>query len=235
MPSLVTILRSGGRYDATWVERLARGARRFAPAFKRIVCLTDVPFMVEGVERVALRHRWPGWWSKMEAFRPGLAAGTIVLCDLDTVFAGPADALAAPGLAAMEDFFHAGRLSSALLRWSGDELAFVHGTFAADPEGWMAPGSCGPVPNAVHGDQVVIDHLLRGRGLAPAFLQRRHPGLLDFYDPAKPTCGPVVIFIGASKPDEAIGPARAAWTVDGETGPAAAGSPVLRRQRTDGG
>lgn len=212
MATLVTVLRSGGRYDAVWVERLARGARRFAPAFDRIVCLTDLPLAVSGVERIALRHGWPGWWSKMEAFRPGLAAGTVLLCDLDTVFAGPADALAEPGLAAMEDYFHTERLSSALLRWEGNALAFVYETFAAEPARWMAPGSCGPMPNAVHGDQVVIDHLLRERGVRPAFIQRRHPGLLDFYDPARLACGPVVIFIGASKPDTAVGPARAAWT-----------------------
>ena len=212
MATLVTVLKSGGRYDAVWVERLARGVRRFAPAFDRIVCLTDMPLAVPGVEGVALRHGWPGWWSKMEAFRPGLATGTVLLCDLDTVFAGPADALAEPGLAAMEDYFHVGRLSSALLRWEGDALAFVYETFAADPARWMEPGSCGPVPNGVHGDQVVIDHLLRERGVRPAFLQRRHPGLLDFYDPARSTCGPVVIFIGPSKPDTAVGPVRAAWT-----------------------
>lgn len=211
MATLVTVLKSGGRYDAVWVERLARGVRRFAPAFARIVCLTDLPLAVPGVERVPLRHTWPGWWSKIEAFRPGLSEGTTLLCDLDTVFAGAADALAAPGLAAMEDFFHRGRLSSALLRWQGDELAFVHEAFAADPARWMAPGSCGAVPNAVHGDQVVIDHLLRREGFAPAFLQRVHPGLIDFYEPDKAAYGPVVVFIGASKPDQAAGPAHAAW------------------------
>ncbi len=42
----------------------------------------------------------------MEAFRPGLTEGpTLLLCDLDTVLTGPADALATPGLAAMEDYF----------------------------------------------------------------------------------------------------------------------------------
>ena len=32
MATLVTVLRSGGRYDAVWVERLARGVRLHAPA-----------------------------------------------------------------------------------------------------------------------------------------------------------------------------------------------------------
>ena len=94
MATLITILKSGGRYDATWVERLARGIRRHAPAFRRILCLTDLPLAVEGVERVPLRHDWPVWWAKMEAFRPGLTEGPALLCDLDTVLTGPADALA---------------------------------------------------------------------------------------------------------------------------------------------
>lgn len=212
MATLITVLKGGGRYDATWVARLSAGMRRHAPAFERILCLTDLPVAVPGVETVPLRHAWPAWWAKMEAFRPGLSTGPTLLCDLDTVLTGPADTLAEPGFAAMEDYFHAGRLSSALLRWSGDELSDLYTTFAADPERWMAPGSCGPVPNAVHGDQVVIDHLLRRSGRSPAFLQRIYPGLLDFYDPRRAEHGPVVIFIGASKPDTANGPVHMAWT-----------------------
>lgn len=211
MATLITVLKGGGRYDAAWVERLARGVRRHAPAFTRILCLTDLPLAVEGVERVPLRHDWPAWWAKMEAFRPGLCQGTALLCDLDTVLTGPADALAEPGLAAMEDYFHKGRLSSALLRWDGDGLAGLYARFAAEPARWMAAGSCGAVPNAVHGDQVVIDHLLRRDGLRPRFFQEIAPGLLDFYDPRRDAHGPVVIFIGESKPDTARDSVRAAW------------------------
>ncbi|KQQ80799.1 hypothetical protein [Aureimonas sp. Leaf324] len=216
MATLLTVLRGGGRYDARWVERLARGTRRFAPAFTRILCLTDMDLRVEGVEPVPLRHDWPVWWSKMEAFRPGLATGTTVLCDLDTVFAGDASALAEPGLCAMEDYFLKGRVSTALLRWDGDELSPLYETFAADPERWMQPGSCGAVPNSVHGDQVVVDHLLRREDRVPPFLQARHPGLLDFYDPTTERPGPVVIFIGQSKPDLAGEPIASLWR--GEAG-----------------
>lgn len=211
MSTLVTVLRGGGRYDASWVERLARGVRTHAPGFERIVCLSDLPLEIAGVERIALRHDWPAWWAKMEAFRPGLGEGATLLCDLDTVFTGPADALAEPGLAAMEDYFHKGRISSALLRWNGDELASLYAAFAAEPGRWMAAGSCGPVPNAVHGDQVVIDHLLARDGRRPELLQRLYPDLLDFYDPRRAEHGPVVIFIGDAKPDTAAGPVRVAW------------------------
>jgi len=220
MFTLITVLKSGGRYDAIWVERLARGVRRHAPAFTRILCLTDLPLDVEGVERVPLRHDWPAWWAKMEAFRPDLTKGPTLLCDLDTVFTGAADALAEPGLAAMEDYFHKGRLSSALLRWSGDELAGLSERFAAAPERWMTAGSCGPVPNAVHGDQVVIDHLLREQGVCPPFFQDIAPDLLDFYDPRRAAHGPVVIFIGESKPDTVRGPVHEAWADAGGAGSA---------------
>ncbi|WP_062230318.1 hypothetical protein [Aureimonas sp. N4] len=214
MATLVTVLRGGGRYTPLWVERLWAGARRHAPGFTRCLCLTDMEFAIEGVERVPLRETWPIWWSKMEALRPGLVEGTALLCDLDTVFSGDASALSEPGLCAMEDHFHKTRLSSALLRWEGDQLGFVHDAFRADPERWMKPGSCGPVPNAVHGDQVVIDHLLRQRGIKPDFFQHRHPGLLDFYDPDNPRPGPVLVFIGDAKPDLATEPVASLWRGD---------------------
>lgn len=134
MATLVTVLKSGGRYDERWVERLVAGARRRAPAFTRFACLSDLPLDMAGVERVPLLHDWPSWWSKMEAFRPGLFTGTVVLLDLDTVFAGDACALASPGLAAMEDHFLKGRLSSAVVRWEGDELAFLYEAFSAEPD-----------------------------------------------------------------------------------------------------
>lgn len=208
--TLVTVLRSGGRYDRKWVERLALGARRFA-GFDRIVCLTDTPFEAPGIETVALCHDWPTWWAKIEAFRPGLSHGTTVLCDLDTVFASDASALSTPGLAVMADHFHPDRMSSALMRWHGDELSFIYDTFAADPERWMSPGSCGAVPNAVHGDQVVIDFLLREKEVTPRILQALHPGLIDFYGADKTRFGPVVVFIGDAKPDVAVEPIRSVW------------------------
>lgn len=214
MATLVTVLKGGGRYDASWVERLSRGVRRHAPSFDRMICLTDLDLRVDGVTAVPLRHDWPAWWAKMEAFRPGLVTGTAVLCDLDTVLTGDADALASPGAAVMEDHFLKGRASTALLRWQGDDLAHVHDAFAAEPERWMRPGSCGTVPNAVHGDQVVVDHLMRRAGALPPFLQDVHPGLIDFYDPEKADPGPVVIFIGEAKPDNARGPVARHWRGD---------------------
>lgn len=199
MPTFLCVLKSGGRYTPQWVAALHTAVRRHGPAFDRFVALSDAAFAIDGVERVALRHDWPHWWSKFEAFRPEVGGGTTVMCDLDTIITGDIAPLARPGLATMEDHFHAGRISSALMRWQGDELADLYETFAADPERWMQRGSCGDVPNGVHGDQVVIDHLMREAGLRPGFLQRLHPGLVAPFDPER-ELAPVTFFIGETKP-----------------------------------
>ena len=212
MATLVCVARSGGRYDGAWVERLARGARRYVRGLERIVCLTDLRLDIRGVETVPLRHDWPYWWAKMEAFRPDLGADRRVLLDLDSLLIDDASALlCGEGTVAMEDFFHSGRLSSAVVAFNGADLGHVYHRFARDPERWMRPGSCGEVPNAVHGDQVVIDHFLRDAGEPVTFWQDRADNPLEFHNPDRPPRGPLVVFIGESKPDTACARTRALW------------------------
>jgi hypothetical protein len=69
------VLRSGGEYrpeHAQWLARQIPG----------LVCLSDVP--VPGVKTLQLQHNWPGWWAKMEMFRPDIE-GDAWMFDLDTV------------------------------------------------------------------------------------------------------------------------------------------------------
>ncbi len=79
MPTLITVLKGGGRYDATWVERLARacappraglcGGFSASPTFRS-------PSRVSSACPSVTIGRL---WAKMEAFRPGLCAGTALL------------------------------------------------------------------------------------------------------------------------------------------------------------
>ena len=212
MVTMVTVARSGGRYGSEWVERLHRGAREHVRGLDRFVCLTDLALDLPGIDPLPLRHDWPRWWAKFEAFRPDLADGRTVLCDLDTVFLDDATALGeGRGTLAMEDFFHAGRVSTALMAFDRGALAHLYRRFAADPARWMAEGSCGPVPNAVHGDQVVVDHFLRESGEPFGFIQNERPGLLEFYNPDRTPRGPVAVFIGDAKPDTAPEPMASLW------------------------
>jgi hypothetical protein len=88
--TILAVLRSGGRYGPTDVDRLFRAARYHTKRPFRTVVLTDVEakhFDLDVVDEVLpLAHAWPGWWAKLEAFR--VEAREVLYLDLDTVIIG---------------------------------------------------------------------------------------------------------------------------------------------------
>lgn len=88
---IVTVYRSGGAYDLRYIRALSNALRINASWEGDIVCLTDQPEQVEqaGIEAVSMEHAWPGWWSKIELFRPGLFDSPVIYLDLDTLVLGP--------------------------------------------------------------------------------------------------------------------------------------------------
>lgn len=51
-------------------------------------CLTNAMDGSFGGEKIKLLHNWPGWWSKMELFRPDLPEGKFLFIDLDSSAVG---------------------------------------------------------------------------------------------------------------------------------------------------
>ena len=88
MTTVICVLKSGGIYDASWVDKLKRGVERNITVPHRFVCLSDVP--VE-CERIPLKNDWPGWWAKINLFEPGLINGPTLYLDLDTIITGNID------------------------------------------------------------------------------------------------------------------------------------------------
>lgn len=88
MITILSVLRSGGIYDHSWVLKLKRAVARNLTEEHRFECLTDVDCSVTTLK---LKHNWPGWYSKIEAFRPGVISGPTLYLDLDTVITGPMD------------------------------------------------------------------------------------------------------------------------------------------------
>lgn len=90
-PIIATVYRSGGPYDLRYVEALSSALQINAEWDGDIVCLTDQPEQVEqdGVQAVPMEHNWPGWWSKIELFKPGLFDSPVIYLDLDTLVLGP--------------------------------------------------------------------------------------------------------------------------------------------------
>jgi len=111
---VATVLRSGGEYTPEHVARL----RRQVPADLEMVCLTDMNVDVEGVEDVGFRYGWPGWWAKMELFRPGWHEDLLFM-DLDTTVVGDLSPLLAVSVGplpiVLRDFYRDNGLQSSLM------------------------------------------------------------------------------------------------------------------------
>ena len=83
---LVCVLRSGGDFDTGDLWQLHNSAKKFSLVATEFVCLTDVyPGTTAHVDFKVLRHDWPGYWAKLEAFR---IPGPCLYIDLDSVIVG---------------------------------------------------------------------------------------------------------------------------------------------------
>lgn len=186
---ILAVLRSGGDFSLADAYSLQVQCSRHAPG---------VPFVLLSDD--ALRHGWPGWWSKMELFRfPGPA----LYLDLDSVIVGDLTPLL--GLAAREpfvalrDFYRGGNaLQSSVMAWSGD-MSHLYETFKADPGRHMA--EC--TQPQMWGDQGFIDAHQRDR----KYWQDLLPGALCSYKVHVQgrgiPCGcSVVVFHGRPRPSE---------------------------------
>lgn len=101
MLTIACVLRSGGHYDSEYVDRLRRGVEQHLSG-ARFVCLSDVDV---SCQRIPLKHGWPGWWSKLELFRPDIE-GDLLTLDLDTMIAGDLSDIAGVGkLTVLHDFY----------------------------------------------------------------------------------------------------------------------------------
>ena len=126
----VCVLRSGREYGPDHVRWLARQV-------DMLQCLSDVP--VPGVPHIPLRHNWPGWWSKMELFRPDID-GDLLYLDLDTVVLGEIAPLieATAGRSTMlSDFYKPHLPASGLMYISQADKGMVWDEWLKDPAGHM--------------------------------------------------------------------------------------------------
>ena len=126
--SRICVLRSGGEYGPAHVQWLARQV----PGLR---CLSDVP--VPGVDTLPLQYGWPGWWSKLELFRPDLA-GDLLYLDLDTVVTGDLNPLEQVGTTTVLSDFYKPRLpASGLMFLAEADRAMVWQEWLRDPAGHM--------------------------------------------------------------------------------------------------
>lgn len=165
------VYRTGGNvYTREWVYALKRALDVHLPRVLFRV-LTDDP-AISPLWRVPLEHGWPGWWSKIELFRPGVfpPGARVLYLDLDTLIVGSlADLAAYDGpFAMLSDFYQPAKAASGVMAWrvgSGEHVLYeqlVRGGVT------NAPSRSDPYYRKVLGNRIV-------------FLQDRFPGQIVSY------------------------------------------------------
>jgi len=131
--------------------------------------LTNVP-EIEGVETIPLTDSLPGWWAKIELFKPGQFAGPVLFLDLDTMACGSIDPLAGPweGLVMLRDSPSFPHVYGSGLMWFDPTvnpvLEKIYTEFMADPAAAMEEYS-GKNGAEMNGDQGIIYQTMRRHGL----------------------------------------------------------------------
>lgn len=191
--TVACVLRSGGDYTAEYVSRLRDAVAQHLAVPHRFVCLSDIDVPCE---RVPLLNNWPGWWSKLELFRPGLFHGPVLYFDLDTIVQGDITPLArqACQFAMLTDFCQPRQLASGVMLFRGD--------FRALHDNWQPSRERLYRTRARWGDQGWIAEQL---AVEPKRLQALVPGLIASYKtgtPAELRAAAVVCFHGNPRPHE---------------------------------
>lgn len=159
MLTVACVLRSGGDYGPEDVRKLRDGVAHHMSLPHRFVCLSDVDVPCE---RIPLQHDWPGWWAKIELFRPGALLCPALYFDLDTVIVGSLDRLAdLPHDFAMIDLRTADQsgIGQSGVMWLRNPPHAVYERFAADPQHWIRHHEKAKAGTYV-GDQAFINDTL---------------------------------------------------------------------------
>lgn len=155
MIAVACVLRQGGKvgYSADWVARLRNSVARNLDQPHRFVCLSDCDV---DCERIPLINNGPGFWSKLELFRPGLFDTPVLYIDLDTVICGNLDHIVSRIQDQRFVMLHEtdkNVTSSAVMWWRGDQSHLYTQWIAESQATWAAQYSKMPR----YGDQAFIE------------------------------------------------------------------------------
>lgn len=129
---VLCVCKSGAEYDAEWVRKLKDGVARNLTVPHEFKCLSDI----DVPDRIPLKHKWPGWWSKIEVFRE--VTGPTLYLDLDTVVTGNIDWITNTehDFAAIQNFHDPKMIGSAVM-WFNGPLRKVYDRFCEKPFKWI--------------------------------------------------------------------------------------------------
>jgi hypothetical protein len=137
IPTIACVMRTGGIYTPKYVYNLRDAINRHTSLKHNFVCLSDTP--IPSVTTIPLIHKWRGWWSKIELFRPNLFPGPVITMDLDALIVGdilPLFYCSDQMTMVKERGRNPNYFSSSCMAWTGD-YSFVYENFKKSPEKYM--------------------------------------------------------------------------------------------------
>jgi hypothetical protein len=140
-PTIALVLRSGGdTYTQKYVNALARNIANNTTVPYRLVVLTDFTSGFDDSvvdELIPLKHKYKGWWSKVELFRPDIFGESerVVYFDLDTVIVGNIDHLLTDTsmFSGLRDLYHLTFLQTGVMVWNPKFHHQVYERFDSNP------------------------------------------------------------------------------------------------------
>lgn len=221
--TVACVYRTGGDYDARYVQKLLMGVRQNLSLPHRFVCLTDaageeLDFLrdLPNMSILPLAYDWPGWWSKIELF---CLEPPVLSLDLDTRVVGSIDPLGDWAMEKGEGFlmlrgFYRSDACSGVMSWRMD-MSWVMWTFADDfaLQGTFERNSLGVSMRcrrgAFRGDQEWIRSTVpprRGKLPGIVFAQDVMDGIYSYkvhiQGKATPPSPRLIIFHGRPRPHE---------------------------------
>lgn len=161
------VYKTGGDYVREDVEILRGMIQTHVTVPYELLLLTDDS--PEEIGGTPLLHDWPGWWSKMEMFRPDIE-GDIFYMDLDTVLVGNIDPLVQAGeTTVLTDFYKPHGMGSGVMYLAEEDRRRIWEAWIGNPEG---------IIKTFRGDQDFIGTLL---GLTAKRWQNTHPDQVVSY------------------------------------------------------
>ena len=176
MITVACVLRSGGEYGQCHAQMLKAMVARHLQVDHRFVCLTDIVAEVQaaGMDALELPHPWPGWWSKIALFAPGLLPPPVLYFDLDVLLVGPLDDLVSDHQFTMlRSFWPNMFVNSSIMAWNIN-MSAVYESFARDPERYAEL-------YRAHGRWGDQDWILHRSPVPPQLWQDRFPGRFFSY------------------------------------------------------
>lgn len=81
---LYIVYKTGGDYDLEYVERIYNSLKEHHSAIE-LKCITNDMALQDEPYYIEMQEDYPGWWSKMELFRPDIDKDDFLYIDLDTI------------------------------------------------------------------------------------------------------------------------------------------------------